>query len=207
MGGGDKVKLSRHQLERVSLLIILYLLVITVGGYSFNKYIFKPLKTQTSAVAADNKNLEVLLQRLGNIKEEDICLENQILYEDWEKLSVKVPGVLEEPEIISFLADTARDTGVQFISLTYENSEPGKKLGSKEDDKNEVKILQFADFEIKIKGDYFNLLNFMARVENAPRIYAVHYLESIKKDDSFIFHIVYRAYHDNLFFNGSKKTN
>jgi hypothetical protein len=195
------VSLSKRELA------LLVILIAVSGFYLLYYHVLHPLNLQITQLNAENISLinelpgmETELARLANIR-----MENQQIWYDYEKLLDKVPQSPMIPQIIGFMDLSAREAGVKLLSINYKESPVAKRndhgiaegtSGSLHDKaerdgklvmdnvilKNEEKagsMVQALNFKLVARGTHLNLLSFLLKIENAPRIYKVNSFKMI----------------------------
>lgn len=185
------MKLSEPQLELIVFIMFLYCLVIMAGFYSFNKFLYKPLVVKKDQLALENEVLCATRQKLQALKGEDLVLENQRLEQDYQCWGQILPAAANIPEAILFLHQTARETGIELISLSHERAVQTEVSP----DDNCAKYIEAVDLVMEVEGSFSSLLDFMAQVENSGRIYsAKHFKRVISSDETAECELIYTTY-------------
>lgn len=162
------MKLSKREL------ILLGALIILVNGYLINNIVFKPMIAKKAALIIENAELNQQLEKIQGKGSQYTDSEKQAQYiAEYEELLAKIPAAPMLPEIIDFVEVIAQADNVEIRSIQYkENPSPAQSVKpAPESDRGEIKSL---DFQLTAQGSYFNLLSFLAKLENAPRIYIVN---------------------------------
>ncbi|PKM78587.1 MAG: hypothetical protein CVU90_00900 [Firmicutes bacterium HGW-Firmicutes-15] len=192
------MSLSKRELALLGLLIVVGLIYLLYG------FIFHPLNAQINQMKAENSNLSNEIQELEKEARQGknwVENERQIWY-DYQKILLEIPQSEMIPNIIIFMEQSARDSGVKLLSISYKETTFAKKaledqksqpsegtsdsLHDKADQgggkvvrgslvlKSEVSMVQAANFQLAASGTHLNLLSFIFKIENAPRIYRIN---------------------------------
>lgn len=161
------MKLSRREL------ILLAVLVIIGSIYLFHQYLYQPLQQKTNTLRAENTKIQSTIEmQRGNMKEvAKLQKEQEKLAEEYRRLMVAVPEEAYVPEIIAWLEKSAQDASVQLNKVSYQG-ENNEKDNSADDGK--MAAAQVCNFELSAGGSYFNLMSFLLKIENDPRIYVIN---------------------------------
>jgi len=162
------VRLSKREIT------LLVLLVVVSGFYLGYHFVFQPLYKNAGQLRDENvklsTDLQTLEQRLN--KQGDIGLEEQKIQSEYGKIEVKLPQSPMIPNTIDFMELIARETNVRLLSINYKENVPAKSgVDSKKDQPASPTA---ANFKITASGSHFNLLSFLLKLENAPRIYTIN---------------------------------
>jgi len=169
------VSLSKREIALFGLLIVVSVI------YLLYYFVFHPLNLQTTQMKAENSSLSKELQAL-QVKGAwpgDIGLEKQQIWDEYEKVVTKVPQSPMIPNIIDFMELSAREAHVKLLSISYKESSTiktamdVKKSETASADQGKL-TAQYADFQLTASGTHLNLLSFLLKIENAPRIYKIN---------------------------------
>lgn len=155
--------------------ILLLALIIICLFYCFNKYLYQPLQDDTARLATENAQLENMInsEQERVVKSRNLQKQRRKLEEEYQQMMVKVPEHSYIPEIISFLENNALDSSVTLNKINYRREE--KSVGAtKEPDDKSISNYQPCTLEISVRGNYFNLLSFLMKIEQSPRIYIIN---------------------------------
>ncbi|MEN6326259.1 MAG: hypothetical protein ABFD18_08645 [Syntrophomonas sp.] len=170
MGGREEVRLSRREKILVGLLLLLSLV------YAYYNLAYKPGKIARAQLLQANRVLKSLIERgeSAKVQNADIEQEKTGIAKLGNELMVAVPAQARIPETVAFLKKTAFDTHVDLKTINY--ADPNKnKNNSTNIQKNQKKIekVRILDYNITVQGAYNNLLAFLLKMENAPRLYTI----------------------------------
>lgn len=171
------MKLSKREL------ILLCILLIAGSIYLFYNYLYCPMQVKTKALVVENARLkeEVKMERQKIQRAGDWKQERERLQEDYRQLMIKVPETAYIPEIVDFLENKAKDSQAALLSVNY-----NKKSNENQNDQNnnpKSTAPNMLEFEIKSGGSYYNLLSYLMKIENAPRLYVVSGVQIASPDN------------------------
>lgn len=159
------MKLSRREI------ILLCVLLLAGSIYLFYQYAYQPLQQKTHTLIAENtkiqKNLEMQEGKMETAAK--MQKEQERLEEEYRQLMIAVPEDAYIPEIIAWLAKSAKDASIQLDKVSYQSGNNDKQNS----DQAQSPGVQACNFEISAAGSYFNLMSFLLKIENDPRIYVI----------------------------------
>lgn len=149
--------------------------------YGFYTYLYTPVENRIDVLKTDNEQFQIKLEenekaRKSNIKPADNLKK---LQNEYKVLLTKVPEDPYVPEMMVYLADSARESSVELKSLNYKyDDKTGSASSSPGSNTNTARTGSPANYrashiEVEVEGSYYNLLTFMLKVENAPRLYVL----------------------------------
>jgi len=162
------VRLSKREIT------LLVLLVVVSGFYLGYHFVFEPLYKHAAQLRDENVKLSTDLQTLEQRmnKKGDISLEEQKIQNEYAKMEAKLPQSPMIPNTIDFMELSAREANVKLLSINYKENVPAK---TGVDSKNNQPVSPTAaNFKITASGSHYNLLSFLLKLENAPRIYTIN---------------------------------
>ncbi len=187
------MKLSKRELALFGLLIV-------VGGsYLLYYFVFYPLNLQITQMKAENISLRNELQEMKSkgARPGDFLLKKQQIWYNYERILLKMPQSPMIPNIIDFMEKSALEAGVKLLSISYKESPVDKKnldttkiepsITEGTSDSNTIlkniekggSMAQAANFQLAARGTHLNLLSFLLKIENAPRIYRINSIKMI----------------------------
>lgn len=164
------MSLSRREAALLGLLLML------VGLYLTNNYIFYPLLVNKQQLISENNNLSMELQELQSRISKYRSMQKdgfQIRY-DYENMLDEVPASPMIPSIIGFIESKARDTNVKLISIRYKENTDGDIVPNYTKSGSNLKQATPVNFKIVANGSRFDLLSFVLEIENAHRIFIIN---------------------------------
>lgn len=165
------MKLSQREKILIGLLLILGVI------YACYNFAYKPGKIAREQLQQENRVLKSLIKRGENAKTQNtgIVQERTGIAKLGNKLMIQVPTRAQVPETMAFLKKTASESHVSLKSLNYTAPQASKDNHSSGSQKTgeELAKVQVLDYNITVQGSYNNLLAFLLKIENAPRLYII----------------------------------
>ncbi|MDD4802188.1 MAG: hypothetical protein PHF24_04515 [Syntrophomonas sp.] len=179
-------------------LVLLGVLIVAGGIYLVTNFLFQPLQLQIKQMKNENNSLsqELLGLQSQQYKREKIWQKSEQICYDYENIRHKVPEKLIISNIIDFMELNAGEAGVKLLSVSYQESQAAYKNGdashyeSSEPTGSEYTgeaitgineigtwMIKSANFQVAARGTHFNMLSFIMKIENAPRIYRIDHLK------------------------------
>lgn len=168
MGGREKVKLSRREKILLGILLILSLI------YAYYNLAYKPGKIAREQLLQENRVLKSLTESGESAMVQTSNIEQDItgIAKLGNELMAAVPARARVPETIAFLKKTAFDTHVDLKAINY--AAPNKNNSTdKQKNKEKLEKVRILDYNITVQGTYNNLLAFLLKMENTPRLYTI----------------------------------
>jgi len=100
----------------------------------------------------------------------DINQEKSRLNDELDQMVMRLPQAPLLADIIAFLQQSARESTVKLVSVNYKESLPGQAAM----DAKSVKPAQSANFQVTASGNHADLISFLTKIENTPRIYSIN---------------------------------
>ncbi|MGI6453329.1 MAG: hypothetical protein ACOX0E_07705 [Syntrophomonadaceae bacterium] len=160
------MKLSKREKRLILLLIV----IVVVYGY-YN-YLYFPLANQIVILEKENRLLAAALQS-STIQDLEMKQPQQKTDEEYRRLAEKVPQYAFIPETITFFEEIAVSNSIIIKSLSYEDSLVIDDNLAEINYKSLTKI-KSSSYKIVLTGNYTNLMNFIAHLENAPRLFGIN---------------------------------
>jgi Tfp pilus assembly protein PilO len=159
------MKLSRREI------ILLCVLLLAGSIYLFNQYAYQPLQQKTSTLIAENAKIQttIEIQEAKMKTTANMQKEQERLEEEYRQLMIAVPEDAYIPEIIAWLGKSAKDASIQLDKVSYQSGNNDKQNS----DQAKSDGVHACNFEISAAGSYFNLMSFLLKTENDPRIYVI----------------------------------
>lgn len=154
--------------------VLLALLIVLGGLYLTDHYLFQPLLIYKRHLIEENNRLSMELQQWEEKTNQYHSLQQQEpgIEADYQQMQAKVPSSPMISDIIVYLETSAREARVKLVSIQYRESAPSNYNSEESELANErAKPL---NFQIVASGSHFNLLSFILKIENAPRIYIIN---------------------------------
>ncbi|MDD3268434.1 MAG: hypothetical protein PHX14_03865 [Syntrophomonadaceae bacterium] len=168
--------------------ILLTLLLILGLAISYNYLVYQPGQIARKHLIQENGVLISLIERGTSAKAQnlDINQEKTRIVKAGNELMLQIPSSARVPETVAFLKRTARDTHVNLQSINYaiNKSKTGMNKNAKAN-KDILEKVQVLDYNITIQGGYNNLLAFLLKFENAPRLYTINNCRMIANAQKF----------------------
>lgn len=133
------------------------LLFLTILGVLFYHFIHLEKMSEIENMETDIKriNNEIILVNKFNAKHKHIGEEISTLAERHFRVIEAYPETLNEENIIDYLHETARDNKLEIVNLNSVEL------------RNDIK--HTASFKAKVRGDYFNILNYLFVLYNSHK--------------------------------------
>ncbi|HWP95927.1 MAG TPA: hypothetical protein VN426_03685 [Syntrophomonadaceae bacterium] len=173
------MSLSRREIVLISILLLAGTL------YAFYNYLYMPVRSRTEALKTENNQLQAQLSEAEQAKtsKKNPADDVKKLQNEYKVLLNKVPEDPYVPEMMVYIADSARDSKVKLNSLDYKYdeksapaasaSENGTAKQGDADKANPSATYRSSQLDVEVVGDYNELLNFLLKIENAPRLYVL----------------------------------
>lgn len=165
------MKLSNREKVLLGILLVLSLV------YAYYNFAFKPGKIAKENLLQENRVLKSMIESGETAKTQNTGMVQKIteIAKLGNELMLEVPARAGVPETVAFLKKTALDANVDIKSLNYAAS-PKNKNNSVNNTKNmvETEKVRTLDYNITVQGAYNNLLAFLLKIENAPRLYTIN---------------------------------
>ncbi|MEA1962045.1 MAG: hypothetical protein U9N81_12395 [Bacillota bacterium] len=166
--------------EKILILIAVYLLI----GFLGYRYVYSPAGDKVQSLQVEKKQLENqidLAVQLEGEKNQRIAGIDQELKKYYE-LEEKVPRERQMVEMVDLLGGMAEDCDVQLQSISFSNTSDSDNLEDQllaaqnkvtKTMKGTIKGASDISFMLDISGRYYQLLEYLLLLENAPRIISV----------------------------------
>jgi Tfp pilus assembly protein PilO len=155
---------------------LLGILIVLGGIYLGYHFVFLPLNTKTAQLQTENNTLtkdSQTLQQKGANKV-DVGLEEQKIRDDYAKMNVKIPSSPLIPDVYTYVELCARESKVKLLTINYKENAAAKTATTAPETGSSSEAAQSANCQISASGSHFNLLSFLLKIENAPRIYIMN---------------------------------
>jgi outer membrane murein-binding lipoprotein Lpp len=155
---------------------LLGIFLVFGGVFLTNHCFFQPLTAHKQQLAAENSNLTMELQTLENktSKYQSMEVEEVKGSVDSQKMLEAVPQSAMISSTLNYLESSARETHVKLISIHNKENAPADAASKPADFTADLKEVIPIDFQIVASGSHFDLLSFVLKIENAPRIYIIN---------------------------------
>lgn len=154
--------------------VLIGILVILGVGYIIDHFMICPAATCHRQLLASEAGLENQMKQLENLTAEYGTEKQQEFVEtNYRRVLAKIPPSAMVPNVIEYLQSSAADSGVRVINVSYldtGSTEPNSDHRSQETPKTSA---QQINFQIETEGEYGNILEFLQRIEDAPRLYMI----------------------------------
>ncbi|HRY12344.1 MAG TPA: hypothetical protein P5309_02125 [Syntrophomonadaceae bacterium] len=149
--------------------VLLGTLLLAGCAYLLDYFWLQPLNARSSQLHAENSSLQAELNQGTDMKarygEADI---QEKIIADYAAVRAQVPDQPMITDIIEFVGLIAAETGIEAHSVQYD-----AQIESRAEDGTEKQRLHEIKFKIQAQGTRSGLLIFLARIENAPRLFNV----------------------------------
>lgn len=150
--------------------VLLVALLLAGGGYLLDQLWLQPLNMRGSQLDVAGTQLRTALEQNKNeVDRYGRAEQQERIIADYAAVRAQVPVQPMITEVIGFIGAVAMETGVTTRSVHYNAEAEAKAVPAVADDQS----LQEITFKVEARGSRAGLLEFLGRMENAPRLFNV----------------------------------
>lgn len=146
---------------------IITIFILAGCVYLLDHLWFRPLNAQKDQLNAANLSLQAEMERSRRmgVRYGDNDIQQQLMAE-YSVMLARIPHLPMIADVLDFVRATALETGVGMCSVQYDD-QTQPKSASAAPVNQPIKEIRF---KVKVRGHDAQLLDFLERIENAPRL-------------------------------------
>jgi|GEM_PF-6041165 len=169
--------------------VLIGILALIAFIYLFYNFYYTPLNKERERLLDESTATKILIERGVAAHQEKLILERQTkkIEKTYAGLLAEIPSSFHTPETIAYMEANCQEAGVTLLSIKYTpvDKSKGDETGTKN---NQTVIIpnnvHETKYTMEVRGNYNPLMNFMARVENAPCFFIIRSCKIMANTDT-----------------------